>query len=177
MANANRIVANSGREEWITPPPIIAAACAVMGGIDLDPASSPVANEIVRAERYYTAADDGLMRQWYGRVWLHPPFRHPVIGKFINRLLVTRDDWDQAIVITNNASETAWGQRLLREADATCFPRRRIRFWNVDEVMGFAPAGSPLQGQMINYFAPTYGVGVDHVGFFKREFGRLGVVR
>lgn len=174
---SNRIVRNSGREEWVTPPPIIASARAVMTGIDLDPASSPGANEIVQAQRYYTAEDDGLYRPWYGRVWLNPPYRHPTVGKFINRLLVTRDDWDQAMVLVNNATETAWGQRLLREADAVCFPRRRVRFWQVGEFEPTGPVGTPLQGQMIAYFAPTYGVGRDHVAFFQNEFRALGIVR
>ena len=169
---ANRIVHNSGREEWVTPPEIIAAVKAVMGAIDLDPASSAAANAVVGAGRYYDVDDDGLFRPWRGRVWLNPPFRHPVIGQFVNRLLVTRGDWDQAMCITNSATETRWGQALLREADGVCFPSRRLAFWRDGE-----PAGSPLQGQMICYFAPRTGVRRDHLTFFWNAFDEIGAVR
>jgi hypothetical protein len=63
--------ANKG--EWFTPPEIIKRVHAVMGGIDLDPASCAKANEIVGANIYYTAKDDALSKNWFGRVFVNPP--------------------------------------------------------------------------------------------------------
>src|SRR2546427_12378186 len=66
--------------EWYTPSKYIEAAREVMGSIDLDPASCELANRSVKASRYYTKEDNGLMHPWWGNVWLNPPF-----GKTNNR--------------------------------------------------------------------------------------------
>lgn len=65
---AQLINQTSGDVEYYTPPFIIEAARRVMGGIDLDPASSEIANRTVKATRYFTEADDGLQQEWNGRV-------------------------------------------------------------------------------------------------------------
>ena len=151
---------NSGENEWYTPAPIIEAARSCMGGIDLDPASSPKAQQTVGAGVYLTAEDDGLDVVWEGRVWLNPPYEKGLIDRFILHLL--KQPFDQACVLVNNATETAWGQRLLGEANAVCFPAGRIRYLAPDGVKG-----SPLQGQMI------VGFKVDR-GRFSAEFAPIG---
>jgi hypothetical protein len=61
---------NGRGEEWGTPQEYIDAARAVMGDIDLDPATHHEAQQRVRAETAYTRAEDGLAQPWHGRVWL-----------------------------------------------------------------------------------------------------------
>jgi hypothetical protein len=65
----------TGEFEWYTPPKYIALARAVLGDIDLDPATSEQAQKTVQAARYYTLESDGLKQEWHGRVWLKPPLR------------------------------------------------------------------------------------------------------
>lgn len=66
--------------EWYTPKKYIDAAREVLGEIDLDPASCEWANEMIRAKKFYTKEQNGLMYHWYGRIWLNPPYGKTEIG-------------------------------------------------------------------------------------------------
>ena len=150
---APHVTHNSGENEWYTPAKYIDAARAVMGGIDLDPASSLIANQTVQAAMYYTAEDNGLSRPWSGRVWLNPPYAQPLIGLFCGALRDALESGTvaEAISLTNNATETAWFADLLANAAAVCFVRGRIKF--VD--MSGRESGAPLQGQVVVYSGPN----------------------
>lgn len=158
---------NSGNNEWYTPAPYLEAARRVLGNIDLDPASCEIANEVVRADEYYDDADDGLTLPWAGRIWLNPPYAGDLIGRFVAKLIyhIDAEDIIEAIVLVNNATETAWFQDLAGYASAVCFPKGRIRYWNPDR----KDALVPLQGQAIVY------IGAKH-SRFRMEFLEFGVV-
>jgi len=64
----------SKSNEHFTPLSVVEAARKTMGGIDLDPATTAEANERrVRATKFYTKDDDGMVSGWYGSVFLNPP--------------------------------------------------------------------------------------------------------
>lgn len=138
---------NSGNNEWYTPADIIEAARTAMGSIDFDPASSDIAQEVVKASEYYTAETDGLTKDWRGNVWMNPPYATELIGKFVDKLIEQLPHIEQAIVLVNNATETEWFGKLASKADMVCFPRSRVKFYMPD-----GRTGAPLQGQSILYF-------------------------
>lgn len=96
--------------EWFTPSKYIEAARAVMGGIDLDPASCELANRTVKATRFYTQRENGLAQPWHGRIWLNPPYGkvNPIPGStrsyqklFVEKLLseIASGNIEQAILL------------------------------------------------------------------------------
>lgn len=136
---------NSGNNEWYTPPLFLEAARTVLGGIDLDPASSAKANENVRAKIFYTKEVDGLSLPWNGSVWLNPPYERGLVNKFVDKLYdeIEKGGVRGAIVLSNNATETQWWQKLASKAHSVCFPKGRIRFLGEDGEV----KNSPVQGQ------------------------------
>jgi hypothetical protein len=109
-ANMRHIV-SSETDEWFTPSIDIEAVREVMGGIDLDPVSCELANITVRATRFFTAKDDGLLCEWHGRVFLNPPYRRDGIqGKFVEKLVneYRSGRCIEAIILVGNRTECDW---------------------------------------------------------------------
>lgn len=160
------VTQNSGNNEWYTPVTYIDAARHVMGRVDLDPASSEIANQTVGAKTFYTADDDGLTQSWArGTIWMNPPYSSNLIGKFASKFAAAVRDGSEGIVLVNNGTETGWFQELASNCSAICFPKSRIKFLDTE---GNA-SNAPLQGQAILYCGP-------HLAKFLDVFSQFGLV-
>jgi phage N-6-adenine-methyltransferase len=160
------VMFNSGDNEWYTPAEYVEAARAVMGGIDLDPASSKEANEVVKATTFYTFEDNGLDQGWKAkRVFMNPPYSSSLIGPFTEQLATAYSEGEvgKAIVLVNNATETQWFQNLLSVASMICLPAGRVKFWHPRK------EAVPLQGQAVIQLGGDGEV-------FAKEFARFGTV-
>lgn len=155
----------SGENEWYTPPEYAGMARAVMGHIDLDPASCAEANETIKAGAFYTKDDDGLSKEWAGNVWLNPPYSRDLMPAFVEKLASSYETGSvkSAILVSHNNTDTAWFHRLAETAAAICFPKKRIRFYRGADV------AAPTNGQAFFY------LGKD-VAAFVREFSAIGFV-
>lgn len=150
---------NYDKDSWNTPMDVVERVRAVFQGqIDLDPCSNEAAQIVIRARTYYTLGNDGLTHEWFGRVWLNPPFSNP--APWVDNLLGSR--FASAITLTNNCTETTWCQRLMHQATAILLPHKRVRFWHAER----SGAGA-RQGQIICYFG-------DRPDLFRLYFGSMG---
>jgi hypothetical protein len=140
----------------------------VLGTIDLDPASSIAANVVVQAQRFFTKADNGLVREWHGRVWLNPPYSGDLVGRFVDKLLleIRAGRAEQAILLVNAYPDTQWFHRAATASSAMCFTAGRIKFWAADG----RPNKSPRDGQVFLYYGPD-------VSLFRSSFDKFGIVR
>jgi ParB family chromosome partitioning protein len=161
---------NSGENEWYTPSPYLEAARATMGAIDLDPSSCDIANERVKASRFYSKEQDGLKQTWAGRVWMNPPYEKGLIDRFAEKLATSVQDGTvaQACVLVNNATETQWFRRMVSVASGVCFPTGRVRF-----ISPQGEKGAPLQGQAVIYIGADFGSFATHF----KQFGFVAEVR
>lgn len=150
----------TGNEEWYTPKKYIDMAREVLGRIDIDPASNPFANQVVQATTYYTKEDDGLTKEWQGKMWLNPPYSS-IIAEFINK---TCNSDVEAIVLTNNSTDTKWFAQAANNCDAICFTYGRINFYDDTD-----KKSSPTNGQAFFYFG-------DNVNKFNQVFKDIGFV-
>lgn len=97
--------------ELITNQDLVNTANALMEGIDLDVASSTLANTYVGAKHFYTPLDDGLNSQpWYGKVYLFPPSGCYFWEEKNQRWKMTRSSAN-----TLTSSHAVWFRRLYRE--------------------------------------------------------------
>lgn len=142
---------SSASNEWYTPAEYVNAAREVMGAIDLDPASNPLANETVQAARYYTQEDDGLAQTWYGRVFLNPPYGvtegESNAGVWARKLIAEyrAGNVSEAVLLVNANTERKWFAPLWQFP--ICFTRSRIKFYTPDGV-----GAQPVDGNALIYF-------------------------
>ena len=156
MSQPFQLVMSQDSEEWYTPEEYIEMARLVMGGIDLDPATSLVAQQWIRATVYYTIDDDGLAQPWLGRAWVNPPYtKNGEDSKaeiWSSRLLSEYHAGrvTEAILLVNNKAGYKWFENVWDQALA-CFARDLVRFIRPD---GSRP-GKAKVGSVFFYLGPN----------------------
>lgn len=121
-------------DEWLTPKYITDS----LGEFDLDPCS-PINRPWNTAKKHYTIEDDGLSKEWFGRVWCNPPYGNTAT-KWLRKMAFHRN----GIVLIFARTETkmffkyVWGR-----ADSVLFIAGRVTFHKVDGSVPKNNAGAP----------------------------------
>ncbi len=144
-------------DDFYTGETIIRAVRQTFGGvIDLDPASHPIANEVVQATQFYGKAENGLTKPWAGNVWLNPPFSQWKL--WVAKILAELDAGHVTALCVLAACRTLTARYftpLLKATDFMCVTDGRQRFW------GYQPdlnkGSSPTDGHVIMYFGARSG--------------------
>lgn len=167
---------SSASNEHYTPPEIVEAARALMGGIDLDPFSCEEANRVVRALYWFGGSGYTQSYAHYGdgspsRVFCNPPGGkrdpktfEPVKGPGMSgAALAWRKLWlewtvghvEQAVFVCFNLEVLRHTQNLPGITPAlaypVCFLRDRLKFWNEHTPIG---TGAPSHPNAVVYLPP-----------------------
>ena len=119
--------------EWLTPPELVKQ----LGDFDLDPCS-PIDAPFYHATNHYTIIDDGLSKEWKGRVYLNPPY-----GRGMELWLEKLKYHGNGIALIFARTETkCFFEHIWHDADAILFVKGRIKFYHVSGVQGGTP-GAP----------------------------------
>lgn len=142
---------SSESNEWYTPRPYLEAVHAVLGHVDVDPASNAEANAIVRAVVFYDIHSDGLSHAWGGKVFLNPPYGRDGISnqeRWSHRLIEQYEAGitTEAILLVNAVTDRAWFQPLWNYP--ICFTDHRVPFYRPGGVAG----AQPVCGSALVYF-------------------------
>lgn len=123
-------------DEWLTPPTIIQA----LGKFDLDPcAPSDERRPWDTAAHHYSVEQDGLQQDWFGRVWMNPPYGRAT-GKWLTKLA----DYGNGIALIFARTDTEmFFSQVWARATAVLFLRGRLHFHYVDGRKATANAGAP----------------------------------
>jgi DNA N-6-adenine-methyltransferase Dam len=149
--------------EHYTPGRYVEAVRAVLGGIDLDPASCKRANRTVRAKTFFDIRADGLKQDWCGRILLNPPYSRQA-PLFVDKLMAELKAGNvtaAVVLLSAAATSTQWFQPLWD--GLLCFTDHRIAF------EGPGDRSSPTIANVFVYLGPDEPA-------FVREFERFGAV-
>jgi hypothetical protein len=126
---AHRTVVNSNlppnqrNDRWLTPLNVVQA----LGKFDLDPCGAP--EHKLAANTYLLENEnDGLSDEWFGRVWLNPPYGR-VMRKWVEKLV---EHGTGTALIPVAAGTKLWQEVVFKEATAIHFYRHRIKFLRRD---------------------------------------------
>jgi hypothetical protein len=125
--------------EWYTPKWVIDKVSRLLDGIDLDPASNAVAQEIVQARHWCgfdhpdPAMRDGLAIDWspYRSIYVNPPYGRAIVP-FVQKIAMYAQDKQMAVLVAAR-TDTKWLRMLMQHDHAAVFFRNRISFWTLRE--------------------------------------------
>lgn len=109
---------NFGKTDvWLTPLRLINC----LGHFDLDPCG-----ELFHKTATTIYTENGLDKEWFGRVWLNPPYSH--VEKWLSKLAYHNN----GVALVFARLEVKWAQEILPLATSVFFPRGRISFLTKD---------------------------------------------
>lgn len=120
---------------WFTPPEIVQE----LGPFDLDPASQNN-RPWDTATHHFTPVENGLLQNWFGRVWLNPPFDSQTLDAWMEKMSAHNHGIS---ILHARTDRNTWHNFIFQKADSILFIKQRIHYYSVDGVRAPKNSGAP----------------------------------
>jgi phage N-6-adenine-methyltransferase len=129
-------------DEWATPGVVFARIERDFGPFDLDPAAT---KENRKAKHYFTRAENGLEQEWFGCVFVNPPFSQ--IKAWVQKAYESSQTGCRVVMLIPARTGTAWWHEWVQNKATVVFLRGRIRYEG-------APFNAPFDSCVAIYYPP-----------------------
>lgn len=126
MSENNHYDTYNAGPEWGTPEWVWYPLSKTLDGFDLDPASGAESNPI--AEERYNVEDNGLKQEWFGDVWLNPPYGRQHNPEWAEKVSEEKANAETITALVPASTDTQWFQNNYTKADYLTFIEGRISF-------------------------------------------------
>jgi len=110
--------------EWYTPPHVFERLGV---RFDLDPCSPKSGLPWIPADNWFCEEDNGLAQEWWGRVWMNPPYGR-VTGRWMHKLR----EHGNGIALVFARTDVKWWHETVCDASAVCLIEGRLTFLPAD---------------------------------------------
>jgi hypothetical protein len=161
---ARQVMCQSGNNERGTPVQFIRTLMAAVGGMfDLDAATHPDTEPFPIGKTGLTKSDNGLQADWFGDVWLNPPYDN--LEDWLKKALSEskREEVNRIISLVPGNTSTQWFQQYAAKADYMCCVEGRLKFLGDG-----SDSSAPFASVLLLFGEPTEDI--------LRAFDELGAV-
>lgn len=158
-------------DNYMTPAKYIPSIRNVLGTIDLDPFSSSIANERIKAKSFYDKVTNGFRHEWIGNVYANPPYSRGNLPRFSSYSLYEFHHLrtKQMIALLPNSTSEKWFQAFCKEEKSLCcLTDHRVKFTTFENG-NFYENSSPDFGNAFIYLGPNKEL-------FVAEFSKWGTI-
>lgn len=124
---------SSKTDDWYTPWEIVNR----YGIFDLDPCAT---KHNSKAHRYFTKDDNGLAQDWFGRVFMNPPYGRE-ISKWMEKAYteVKKGNAKEVVCLIPSRTDTRWWHEYCMKGEID-FLKGRIKFGDSNQSAPFPSA-------------------------------------
>lgn len=123
VERVNKVHFSSRSNEWATPQSFFDRLNEEFR-FDLDPCCT---TESAKCSTFYTEADDGLVKPWFGTVFVNPPYGRG-IGKWVKRCYDMAQDGCTVVLLMPVRSDTPYWHDYVMRSSEVRLVRGRLRF-------------------------------------------------